>query len=75
MAEILAVLQLDGCQHGQFRPHDIGSVEPPSHAGLKHRPVEPLLPEQHKGGKRYQFKPARLRLFFFIDMRRGSLPY
>ena len=75
MAEIFAMFKLNRRQHGNFRLHDIGSVKPAPHAGFKHRPVEPLLPEQYKGCQCYQFKPARLRFSLFTDMRHNAFPY
>ena len=75
MAEIFAVFKLNRRQHGYFRLYDVGSVKPAPHAGFKHRPVEPLLPEQYESGHRYQFKPARLRFSLFTDMRHNALLY
>ena len=75
MAEIFTVFKLDRRQHGYFRLHDIGSVKPTPHAGFKHRPVKPLLPEQYKGGQCHQLKPTRLGFSLFTDMRHDALPY
>ena len=75
MAEIFAVFKLNRRQHGYFRLYDVGSVKPAPHAGFKHCPVEPLLPEQYKGGQRYQFKPARLGVSLVTDMWHNALLY